>query len=348
VGAPLFDLGDEFAAKIPIPEEDRAREELRADLILRAMARQGTSAFVPGERDLALGFARLAKAAAELKLPLVSANLRPVTGDNPFVSHVEVSAGELRVCAVGMNGEENYGPEVVRDPDTAKIARAELQSLADQHCDLKILLAHMDRAELDKLLFDAPGFDAAVFGHQGQQYLPQHGEIVVFGDGQRGRQVGVIQFGLAEGSVPGHLADKGEAEKLRVNEKQMQKEVSELEKRIGSATEPVKTASEKQLASIRTRLAEVQSKIPAAEHKRDPRVYAVDWVNLGTDVADDEKLKTEVDAFQKEHPEPAPAPQKGPRPTQSVPNQLPPHPVFSSQIQLPNNGQVSQAAPQKP
>ena len=310
---PLFDLGDDLTFRLPIPEADRARQELRADLILREMAGMGYDGLVPGERDLAFGLDRLRKASKDLKLPLLSANLVPVTGDNPFVGHVEVKAGELDICAVGVNGVGDYGPEVTRtDPSAA--ALRELATFTRSPCDLRIVLAHMDRAELDKLLKEAPGFDAAIVGHQGQQFQPQRsGEITIFGDGAKGRAVGEIHLGIADGSTSGPLYDRGEADRLHDSEKQLQKQIDDLKKRIDTTPEAARANSQRSLEMLQSRLKDTRSKLPEAEHKRDPRVYSFEWVNLGTDVADVPALKAEVDAFDKDHPEPvAPPPPRPP------------------------------------
>jgi 2',3'-cyclic-nucleotide 2'-phosphodiesterase (5'-nucleotidase family) len=323
----LFDLGDNLTARLPVADADRQRQELRSDLILGAMGKLAYDGFVPGERDLALGLERLRTASREQKLKLLSANLTPVAGDNPFVGHVEVKAGELMVCAVAVQGSaeppkgglgpmapfSDYGPEVQRT-DPAEAAKRELAALQGRPCDVKILLAHMDRAELDKLLVAVPGFDAAIVGHQGQQFPPQRSnEVAVFGDGARGRQVGEIHLGIADQPSTSPFVDKGEGERLKENEAQIQKQIDDLKKRIKTVPEAAKAQAEKSLDSLEGRLKDVRSKLPAAEHKRDPRVYAFEWINLGTDIADEPALKTEVDDFEKVHPEPPP-PALPPRP----------------------------------
>ena len=77
-------------------------QETRAKLILAGLGAAHTAGLVVGERDLSLGLPFLTAAAAEAKVPLLSANLRDANGKALFEGHAVVSAGGLKLCAVAI------------------------------------------------------------------------------------------------------------------------------------------------------------------------------------------------------------------------------------------------------
>ena len=277
--------------------------------------------WVPGERDTVYGIEELRKAAAAANVKLLSANLKPTWGENPFQAHLQVRAGELDVCAVALHGNSvDFGPGFFK-ADPIEIARKELDELQALHCDVTVLLAHMEQAELDKLMSTVPGYDVAVIGHQGFQSPPQTVAIdrPLFGAGAKGRQVGKITFATSitaaqvtaaaePGKPPKPFLDEGEGDRLHAEEQRLQSQIEDLKKRRQAAQGPALQSAERSLDAFAHRLKDVRAQLPRAEHKTDPRVFRFEWVNLGTEVAADPQLAAEVEAFTRAHPDPAPVP----------------------------------------
>ncbi|MDB4981190.1 MAG: 5-nucleotidase, partial [Myxococcales bacterium] len=103
-------VGDAVAGARPpaVSEVDR-----RARLLATAYARLGVAAFSPGERDLALGSARLVRVLADAKVPVVSANLVDARGRAPWPADRLL---ELAGIKVGV-----FGVTAVSPPDDARL-----------------------------------------------------------------------------------------------------------------------------------------------------------------------------------------------------------------------------------
>ena len=108
-------------------------------------------------------------------------------------------------------------------------ARQELQKLPASGCDMKMLLAHLVRTDLDRVLKEVPGFDIAAVAHEGWQGPPQSSSgIPVVYVGQRGRTLFRVDLESAGGSEP--LVDLGAIERARQESESLDRRIEDTKK----------------------------------------------------------------------------------------------------------------------
>jgi hypothetical protein len=150
--------------------------ERRARLMAAAYGRMGTTAFVPGERDLALGLPLLRRLIKEAGLPVVAANLYGRDGQRLFDADRMVEAKGTKVGIVGLSAPatpedaaawRRAGVEA-RDPVTE--GRVAVAALRARGAQLVVALLHVATARDARAWLAAiPGVDWAVLGHVGMR-----------------------------------------------------------------------------------------------------------------------------------------------------------------------------------
>jgi hypothetical protein len=182
-----------------------------------------------GEMDLNYGLAVLMEDAKTYGLKMTSANLtakgdladriqtdhagtaqalhgtafppyRVVERDGVRVGFVSLLSPSTRVRGAMTSegsGEVEGVTYVIRDPhDMAEVVIPE----AGEVCDVLVLLAHMDRHELDELLPDFPEIDIAVIGHESKSVAigqPEHvGDAIVLKATSQGQNIGHLKVTL--------------------------------------------------------------------------------------------------------------------------------------------------------
>ena len=157
----VVDAGDLLTTEAPAaraPPGDRAAPsaseiERRARLLAAAFARTGTSALLPGERDLAIGLPLLRRIARDARLPLVASNLYDASGKLLFDPDRVVDGAGLRVKIFGVAAPPTAGDAYAfraagidaRDPVAA--ARAEVASLRGRGARVIVALVHVGAME---------------------------------------------------------------------------------------------------------------------------------------------------------------------------------------------------------
>jgi 2',3'-cyclic-nucleotide 2'-phosphodiesterase (5'-nucleotidase family) len=280
-------------------EPDRPRLEARARLVLRGLTAVQTEGLVVGERDVTAGLPFLIAAAAEAKVPLMSANLRDANGKAPFTGHRIVSAGALKIGLVALSQPTGY-PEGIHGEDPAQAARDELQRLAPEQCDLKILLAHLARTDLDRVLKEAPGFDLAAVAHEGWQGPPQSSSgIPVVYVGQRGRSISRLDLETAGGAEP--LVDLGAIERNRQEAETLDRRIQDTKKQMAAYKGATVDSFKKTLETLERRRRDLSAGL-RKDNAYHHRVFQADAVNLGPDVADDPEVQKDVKAYLAKYP----------------------------------------------
>jgi 2',3'-cyclic-nucleotide 2'-phosphodiesterase (5'-nucleotidase family) len=103
------DGGDLLFETKDFPESLEKSRRLQAEALLEAYGRMGLDAFVPGEKDFALGLKTLRSLLAKSKVKALAANL--MEGDKPAfpgsaVFEAKGADGKVvRVCLIGLVGE---------------------------------------------------------------------------------------------------------------------------------------------------------------------------------------------------------------------------------------------------
>jgi len=145
--------------------------ERRARLLIAALQHTGASAFLPGERDLAIGPALLTRLLRQAKIPVVAANLVDSRGKRLFDADRMVEIKGIKVGIFGviraLPGDsaqwKAWGLDAT-DPEAA--ARAAVESLRQRGARIVVALVHAGNYEEAKTLVAAvPGIDWAVLGH---------------------------------------------------------------------------------------------------------------------------------------------------------------------------------------
>jgi len=240
----FVDAGDAFARNLKTqisPEGLVARAELMVD----AFGRMGLAAYVPGERDFALGLEALQKLSGKASFPFLAANLQQ--GDKLlFGSSVIKKVGGLRIGLVGLVGQRvGFPPETltahnltITDPVAA--AQAEVASLTKQGVDLLIAVGHFGRGEPESIARAVPELRFFFGSHTGR--MNKRAQVLIedasrptawaFAAGSRGKYLGQLEIFLAKGGDVTKIVDGGEAEALKDEIKNHRRSLQHSEKSL--------------------------------------------------------------------------------------------------------------------
>ncbi len=177
-------------------------------------------AIAVGEQDLNCGLEALLKDRDRCGLNLICANLFQKVGQTqgrkaeelkrPFpafriVSKNGVKIGFIAILSPATKGLRDLQPGssvealtyVIKDP--APIARRLVPKVREK-CDVLVLLAHMERAELETLLPELPEVDMVVLGHSGTRSTSKEplliGTVPVYMAAPQGQYVGCLRVTL--------------------------------------------------------------------------------------------------------------------------------------------------------
>lgn len=199
--------------------------EPKSRFVARMMGRLEYDAVCVGEMDLNYGLAQLQEEAAADGLNLVCANLvskEPPTADSgspqarygtAFPPYRVVERDGVRFGFVGLLSPGTKVRQSMSTPDAPREVTGvnyiikdptdvaeEVIPEARQACDVLILLAHMDRTELDALLADFPEVDIAVQGHDPKSSAfgtpERSGNALVLKATSQGQYIGDLSFSL--------------------------------------------------------------------------------------------------------------------------------------------------------
>lgn len=194
----VLDGGDLFGVEINYGVE-------KADLTLRSMGLMGYHGIVPGETDLAFGADFLVERAQALGLPIVAANLVDARADTllfPPTVETTLPSG-LRVGIVGVMGERLQLPPRASDVRVTS-ADAAVRQYVDElrpRVDVLVLLAHVSRGKMVRLVNELRELDLVVYGHQGRpmRKLARTGNAYALQVPDEGRYVGLAHAVLGRG-----------------------------------------------------------------------------------------------------------------------------------------------------
>lgn len=336
----VLDAGDTFADNPLLEGERLEMAKKTAALIVERFNAEGVKAQLVGDKDLALGRATLSELAKNARYPFITTNLVDGQTRAPlFASHAVVEVAGLKVGIIGLVTKAaasapklaGEGLTLIAPAEAAKNAVAELDKLG---VDVVIALSQLAPAEEAEVAKAAPRIQLFLGGDQlGASQGPQPVESAMsLTGGHKGRSVSIAA--LAFDDPKGASAPFFDPHQRRVLERKIadakhrvmtyEKLLAEAEQKAADAakaqnagdppTEPLRRRSpleayRTQLAAARAdqQLAEQQlAEMPTAtEVKRN--TVALQLVNLGREVADDEAVKARVDAFRKDVPAPGAA-----------------------------------------
>jgi 2',3'-cyclic-nucleotide 2'-phosphodiesterase (5'-nucleotidase family) len=244
----VLDAGDLF---LPEPASfrdgkrpDVGEVERRARLLAAAYGRTGTTALLPGERDLAVGLPLLRRLAKQFHLPLVASNLYGRDGRRLFDADRIVDAAGLKIGVFGVTAPptpddaDALKAAGVDARDPAATARDEVASLRARGAKLIVALVHAGDASANRKLVAAmPGVDWAVLGHSGMNLeLPETaGAARMLEAMSKGKNVGRLDLHVVGDSLA--FTDRGERAEIETILADHRRQLTEYDHRLGE-TDP--------------------------------------------------------------------------------------------------------------
>ncbi len=187
----------------------------------------GYDAIAVGEKDLSYGLSALVEDRDKFDLNLICANLfykpdpeksrKSSKEERPFPPYRMVERDDVKFGFVGLlspatkmspmqaqtQGEVEALTYLIKNP--VPIAR-ELIPKVKKKCDILVLLAHMERSELEKFLPDLPEVDIAILGHSAKSVKSEEpflfGTVPVYMAANQGQNIGRLQITIdADGKI---------------------------------------------------------------------------------------------------------------------------------------------------
>jgi hypothetical protein len=203
--------------------------EPKSHFVAEMMGYFGYDAIAVGEKDLSYGLAALVEDRDKFGLNITCANLlyRPDTEKSrksskkkrPFPPYLVVEREGTKFGFVGLLSPATKMSRVLAQnqdevesltylvADPVPIAM-ELIPKVKKKCDILVLLAHMERSELEEFLPDLPEVDVAVLGHSGRSVRNEEpflfGTVPVYIAAHQGQNIGRLQITL---DPDGRIAD---------------------------------------------------------------------------------------------------------------------------------------------
>jgi 2',3'-cyclic-nucleotide 2'-phosphodiesterase (5'-nucleotidase family) len=331
----VLDAGDTFADSPLLEGERLDKAKKTAALIVERFNAEGVKAQLVGDKDLALGRATLAELAKNAKYPFITTNIVDGQTRAPlFSAHAVVEVAGLKIGVLGLvtkaaASAPKLGAEgltLVDPSEAAKSAVAELDKLG---VDVVIALSQLAPAEEAEVAKAAPRIQLFLGGDQlGYSQGPQPVESAMsLSGGHKGRSVSIAALAFDDPKGAGapffdpqgrrvlerKIADAKHRvmtyEKLLAEAEQKAEEAAKAQVAGDPPTEPLRRRSP--LESYRTQLAAARADLTLAEQQlaetpaepgKDRNTVALQLVNLGREIADDELVKARVDAFRKDVP----------------------------------------------
>ena len=223
---------------------DAGEIERRARLLSAAYGRIGTTAFLPGEHDLALGIPLLRRLAKQAHLPLIAANLYGPDGKRLFDADRIVDAAGVKVGVFGVTAPATPDDAATlkaagieaRDPVAA--ARDEVAGLRARGVTIVVALVHVGDAKANRKLVGAvPGIDWAVLGHSGMNLeMPEKvGGARMLEAMGKGKHVGRLDLHVVGDKLA--FTDRGERAEIETILADHRRQLTEYDRRLGE-TDP--------------------------------------------------------------------------------------------------------------
>jgi 2',3'-cyclic-nucleotide 2'-phosphodiesterase (5'-nucleotidase family) len=244
----VLDAGDLF---LPPPDTlpggkppDAGEVERRGRLLATAYGRAGTTALLPGERDLALGLPLLRRLAKEAGIALLASNLYGTDGERLFEPGRIIDGAGLKVGVFGVAAPPGADDAAAfkaagidaRDPAAA--ARDEVASLRARGAKIIVALVHVgDAAATRKFLSPLSGIDWAVLGHSGMNLdLPEKaGGARMLEAMSKGKHLGRLDLHVVGGGLA--FVDRGERAEIETILGDHRRQLTEYDRRLGE-TDP--------------------------------------------------------------------------------------------------------------
>ncbi|MFT3707322.1 MAG: 5'-nucleotidase [Archangium sp.] len=268
----------------------------RATFVFGVMEELGTRAMAVGQRDLSSGTAFLESLAKGKKLKLLSANLRR-DGKPIFDASTIIDQGGVKVAIVGLTAPGPVAPNEanVAALPTVEAAKAAIAALGPH--DLTVIMCATSYADAMQLSTELKGkvdfiIQSGEFrGTQPPQRLDDASPVLL-ASAQKGQALGKLDVALGSGKGPFtdlSILDRDKQQAVFVGE-----QIKTLEERLKLSKDKAATEQLKgTLVEMKKRKAELEAGL-AKKITPGSRSFGFTWTTLGSDVADDAKLKARV------------------------------------------------------
>jgi 2',3'-cyclic-nucleotide 2'-phosphodiesterase (5'-nucleotidase family) len=311
-GIVSVDAGDVFLPWAEAPKGAKKaveREvERRARLIATAYGRMGMTAVTPGEADLALGPALLARVLSDAKVPAVSANLTDLKGQAAFEAERVVDVAGVKVGIFGVTVADDAKARAagwsVREPKEA--ARAAIGTLRAHGAKVVVALLHVGSvAESRAFLREVPGVDWAVLGHSGRNL-----ELPELAGGARmveamagGKNLGRVDLHVVAGDGRGPYAERAARVQLESILADHRHQVAEYERLLPLPDKPEpREFYEKRLADLRRAIERETAQLGAMPPRVSGNWFESRVIPMDTALPDDPQMAALVDAYKLQRP----------------------------------------------
>jgi len=241
--APLPGRKEEKKGPGLIRDANPSEVERRARLVLAAFARMGIAAFLPAERDLAVGPEKLKKWLKAEGVPAVASNVVDRAGRPIFDKDRLVTVADLRVGIFGVVSPQPEDAALwkswrLRATPAESAAREEVASLRARGAEIVVALLHVGPLDAaNQLLQAVPGVDFAVQGHVGSQLQPPAivGTARMVDTMSTGKFAGRLDIHVVNGQT-GTWKDRGERAQLLAIAADHRQQLADLDRRARADT----------------------------------------------------------------------------------------------------------------
>ena len=307
-----LEAGDFLFALWPETETEKQTEKARAMLIADGYARAGYDAVLFGTRDYALGIDVAREVAAKMNTTVLGANVndgrtgQPVWPASKIIQRAGVRIGVLGLVTAKRDGLPPgvaWPAELVVENPLAAAQRL-IPALRKQ-CDVLVLLANLDRDELETLLKETSGVDFVVKSREAKIVTTQVDRldrVPVLGLFELGRYVGRVDLTVVE---PGKGYDDLEEQKiLRRKIERYRSYVDAITQKAGGARQVEKfyAGDQATLERYRRYRESVERwERELAESKPRGNRFAYELIELDSQVPVVRELEQAVTAFETAH-----------------------------------------------
>jgi len=337
----LVDSGDLLSVGSIVPETEVPSLLAKGEVYMKAYTKMGYVAQGVGDRDLKLvGVEGLKTIQSKGSAPFVCANLVDKDGKPVFQPYVVVERQGFKFVFFGLINQsasfnetafpKEQGLYKIESPvETAKKYLPEIQKLAPT---ATIVMAHMERNEIEVLTKEVPGFDLFMAG-QGMaksNFVERLANAWFIEGGQRGQVLNVLVM---------HLNDKAHkefvvreiAEKLKGEVARIDSQIERYSKAVAGPARPGsrmenKDRFKKMIEDLMADRKALADKVAAmAAPAADSPFLSLDSAEILKDWADQPEILAWIDAYEKAYPPAEPKARTG-GPVRPVPPKVLPKP----------------------